>query len=131
MFDRLKRVGVVVLKKRVLVVEDDAAVLEAIQLMLADRYEVMVATNGMEAVKLYEAYKPDVVLMDIAMPVLDGVEAAKEIMKKDPNAVIIGVTAYASKRGRELLEAGAKEIIEKPFTRRKLLDTIEKYLEGR
>ena len=116
------------MRKRILIVEDDAAVLEAIQLMLSDNYEVIVATNGLEAVKMYETYKPDIVLMDIAMPVMDGVEATKEILKRDPGAVIIGVTAYAAKRGKELLEAGAKEIVEKPFTRKKLIETIEKYL---
>ncbi|WP_202318796.1 response regulator [Archaeoglobus neptunius] len=116
-------------KHRVMVVEDDAAVLEAIQLMLGDRYSIITATNGKEAVRLYKAFKPDVVLMDIAMPVMDGVEATKEILKFDPEAKIVGITAYAKKRGRELLESGALEIIEKPFTRKKILETIEKYIE--
>lgn len=115
-------------KPRVLVVEDDAAILEAVQLMISDNYNLLTATNGEEAVRLYKMFKPDVVLMDIAMPVMDGVEATKEIKKFDPNAKIIGITAYARRRGQELLDAGALEIIEKPFTRKKLLETIEKYL---
>lgn len=117
-------------KGRVLVVEDDAAILEAIQLMISDRYTLLTATNGEGAVRMYKMFKPEVVLMDIAMPVMDGVEATKEIKKIDPNARIIGITAYAKRRGQELLDAGALEIIEKPFTRKKLLETIEKYMSS-
>lgn len=115
------------MKKRVLVVEDDSAVLEAVRLMLKDEFEVIVATNGVEAVRIYEAYKPDLVLMDIMLPSMDGVEATKEIMKRDRNAKIVAVTAYATKRGKEILDAGAKEVVEKPFTRKKLLETVRKY----
>jgi len=116
---------------RILVVEDDLAVLEALKLMLEEYYEVLVAVNGIEAVKLYEKFKPDIVLMDIAMPEMDGVAATKEILKKDPNAVILCITAFAAHRGKEILEAGAKEIIEKPFTRKKLIERIESYLKNR
>ena len=113
---------------RVLIVEDDAAILETIQLMLSDKYTILPATNGEEAVRIYKMFKPDVVLMDIAMPVMDGVEATREIKKIDPNAKIVGLTAFARGRGQELLDAGALEIIEKPFTKKKLLEVIEKYM---
>ena len=63
--------------------------------------------------------------MDVMMPVMDGVEATKEIKKIDPQAKIIGLTAYARKEGRELIEAGALEDIEKPFTRKQLIEVIE------
>ncbi|AIG97264.1 MAG: Response regulator [Archaeoglobus fulgidus] len=116
-------------KRRVMVVEDDSAVLETVQIMLGDKYEIIPATNGEEAVKKYKMFKPDVVLMDVMMPVMDGVEATKEIKKIDPQAKIIGLTAYARKKGKELLDAGALEVVEKPFTRRQLIEVIEKYLE--
>ncbi len=118
-----------VMKARVLVVEDDFAVLEALKLMLEEYYEVIVAVNGIEAVKLYEKFKPDIVLMDIAMPEMDGVQATKEILKRDPDAIILCVTAFATHRGKEILDAGAKEIIEKPFTRKQLIERIESYLK--
>ncbi len=120
-----------IMKARILVVEDDFAVLEALKLMLEEYYEVIVAVNGTEAVKLYESLKPDIVLMDIAMPEMDGVQATKEILKKDPNATIICVTAFATQRGKDILDAGAREIIEKPFTRKRLLEKIESYLKNR
>jgi two-component system response regulator/two-component system chemotaxis response regulator CheY len=114
-------------KKKVLVVEDDAAIIEILKLMLSD-YEVMVATNGKSAVNAYKQLNPDLVLMDIVMPEMDGVEATKEILKIDPNAKILAITAYAGRRGKEILEAGALEIIEKPFRRKELIERIEKYL---
>jgi len=115
-------------KKLILVVEDDIAVSEVLQLMLADEYQVVTAKNGREGVMLYKTMKPDLVLMDIAMPEMDGVEATKEILKHDPNAKILAITAYAKSRGKEMLEAGVLDVIEKPFTKKKLLETIEKYL---
>jgi len=111
-----------------MVVEDDTAVLETVQIMLSDRYDVIPATNGEEAVRIYKMFKPEVVLMDVMMAVMDGAEATKEIKKIDPQAKIIGLTAYAKKRGKELLEVGAVEVIEKPFTRKQLIEAIEKYL---
>ncbi|ADB57603.1 response regulator [Archaeoglobus profundus] len=116
-------------KPKVMVVEDDLAVLEAVQVMLGDRYEVIVATNGKEAIEKYQEYKPDIVLMDMLMPVMDGIEATKKIKEIDPQAKIIGLTAYAINKGKELLEAGALEIIGKPFTRSQLIETIEKCLK--
>ncbi len=114
--------------KWILVVEDDSAVLEVLETMLSGRYRVIKATNGREAVNSYRMFKPDLVLMDIMMPVMDGIEATKEIKSRYPNAKILGITAFASQKGKEMLEAGALEIIEKPFTKKKLIETIEKYL---
>lgn len=66
--------------------------------------------------------------MDIMLPVMDGVQATKEILKIDPNARIIGVTAYAVNRGKELLRAGALDILKKPFSRNELVEIIDKFL---
>jgi CheY-like chemotaxis protein len=117
------------MKRRVLVAEDDLAVLEVLELMLSDTYEVITATNGREAIEAYFNYKPDIVLMDIIMPDVSGIEATKEILKKDPNAKILALTAFALHKGKEMLEAGALEIIEKPFTKKQLIEKIESYLK--
>ncbi|AKG90820.1 Response regulator receiver domain [Geoglobus ahangari] len=115
---------------KILVVEDDPAVLDVVKLMLnGNNCQVLTARNGREAVDLYRFAKPDIVLMDIEMPVMDGIEATKEILRLDPNAKIIGVTAFSKTKGKDLIAAGALEMIEKPFTRRKLLAAIKKYLE--
>ncbi len=112
---------------KVLVVDDDESIREIIKVMLKD-YEIIEATNGYEAIRIYESMRPDLVLMDVSMPQMDGVEATKEILKIDPKAIIIGLTAFARSRGKEMLEAGVKEVIEKPFTRRMLKGIIEKYV---
>ncbi|MDI9610022.1 MAG: response regulator [Archaeoglobaceae archaeon] len=115
-------------KKIVLVVEDDLALLEALELMLKEHYDVVKATNGKEAVKLYHTVKPDLILTDIVMPEMDGIKATEEILSIDPNAKIVGITAYYLSKERDLIQAGAKEVLEKPFTRKKLLETIAKYI---
>jgi len=115
-------------KNVILIVDDDLALLEALELMLKDKYEVVKATNGKEAVKLYSTIKPDLVLTDIVMPEMDGIEATQEILKIDPNAKIIGITAYYMSKEQDLIKAGAREVIEKPFTRKKLIEIIEKHL---
>lgn len=117
-------------KKKVIVAEDDLALLEALEMMLKDKYEVLTATNGKELVDIFKKVKPDIVVTDILMPMMDGVEATKEILRIDPNTPVIGITAYYLSKSKILLEAGAKEVLEKPFTRKKLLETIEKYLGG-
>ncbi|MDH7508207.1 MAG: response regulator [Methanomassiliicoccales archaeon] len=113
---------------RVLVAEDDEAVLEIMKLMLSSHYEVKTAPNGKIAIDVYIDWKPDVVLMDILMPILDGISATRTILKMDPKAKIIGVTAYATQRGKEMLEAGALEVITKPFSSKYLIERIKNHL---
>ena len=117
------------IKKVVLIVDDDLALLEALELMLKGKYEVVKATNGKEAVRVYKNIKPDLVLTDVVMPEMDGIETTEEILKIDPNAKIIGITAYYQSKEKDLIKAGAKEVLEKPFTRKKLIEVIEKYLK--
>ncbi len=112
---------------RVMVVDDDAGIREILKIMLKE-YEVIEASDGFEAIKLYTTTRPDIVLMDVLMPRLDGVEATREILKIDPNAIVIGITAFARSKKGEMLAAGAKDVVEKPFTRRALKEVIEKYV---
>ncbi len=114
----------------VLIVEDDDSVMEVLRIMLSDRYTVLEARNGREAIELYRSYRPDIVLMDIMMPEVDGIAATREIKKIDPGARIIGVNAYAKKKAKELIEAGALEVLEKPFSRKDVISAIEKHLES-
>jgi len=121
----IKSFSIVSLMK-ILVVDDDKFMRELLKIILKD-FEVYEAENGREAVEVYKKVKPDIVLMDVLMPNMNGIEATKEILKIDQNAKIIGVTAFASSKGQELLKAGAKEIIEKPFTRKKIIEIVKKY----
>ncbi len=109
---------------KVLIVDDDVAIREILKIML-DGFDVIEASDGESAVKLYKKEKPDIVFMDVVLPKKDGIQATKEILKIDPNAKIVGITAFASK-GEEMLKAGAIALLEKPITRRKILELIDK-----
>src|SRR5512145_2310429 len=74
------------------------------------------AENGLEAVQRYAELKPDIVTMDIVMPEMTGIEALKEIMKKDPGARVVMCSALGQDSlVMEALDAGARDFIVKPF----------------
>ena len=82
--------------------------------------------NGLEASQLYEKHRPDVVLMELAMPLYDGVYGLRKIRESDPNARVIMVTALiSSDLQKELEENGAQAIILKPFEMETIRHTIE------
>ncbi len=75
------------------------------------------ANNGQVVIEKYKQEKPDIVFLDIVMPVKDGVEATKEIIEFDPSAVIIIVSSIGTKEQlKNAIEAGAKDFIQKPFS---------------
>lgn len=74
------------------------------------------AGNGREAVELFEKLQPDIVTMDVTMPVMSGIDAVKAIVPKFPDAKIIMITALGQQRLiREAIEHGAKDFVTKPF----------------
>ncbi|MBO8181304.1 MAG: response regulator [Archaeoglobus sp.] len=116
------------MKAKILLVDDDE-LLRGILASMLSSYTIIEAGNGKEAVELYKLHKPDLVLMDIMMPVMDGVAATKEILKENPDAKILAITAFAPIRGKEMLDAGAIDIISKPITRRRLNEIVQRFLE--
>jgi two-component system response regulator/two-component system chemotaxis response regulator CheY len=82
------------MKKRLLVAEDEQDLQVIYRLMLGDGYEIIEARNGCEAVDLWHSHHPDMVLMDIQMPIKSGDVAIREILDTDPKAKILAVTAY-------------------------------------
>jgi two-component system chemotaxis response regulator CheY len=88
------------------------------------------AVDGLDGVKKYEELKPDVVTMDITMPKLDGIDAVSEIVKIDPKAKVIMVTAAGQKTNIvEALKRGAADFIQKPFEDAAILSLIDKVME--
>jgi two-component system, chemotaxis family, chemotaxis protein CheY len=75
------------------------------------------ASNGAEALRLYETLHPDLVLMDILMPTMDGLESLRTIMKRDPSACVVMVTSLGgvASKVEEALKLGARHVITKPF----------------
>jgi len=112
---------------RILIVDDAPYMIKVIRDILeAYRHEVYEALNGEDAVIKYAEVNPDVVLMDILMPKLDGISATRKIIERDCSAKIIVITAMG-KIGleKDCLDAGAKMLIVKPFQMRDLLGSIE------
>ena len=115
---------------RILVVDDAAFMrVRAAKVLEDNGYEVALAENGREAVDKYAEWRPDAVLMDITMPVMDGLAALKEIRKLDPAARVAMVTAMGQQAiVLEALKAGAKDFVLKPFQPDRILATLHKLL---
>jgi two-component system cell cycle response regulator DivK len=118
--------------KRILVVEDQEDNRQIIRdLLTSAGYELVEAVDGEEGVRLAETERPDLILMDIQLPVLDGHEATRRI-KQNPelrHIPIIVVTSYAlSGDDRKAMAAGSDGYMAKPFSPRQLLATIRKFL---
>ena len=119
-------------KKKILVVDDAEFNRDLIVQLLGDEYEVLEAVDGEQGVKKAEQEKPDLILMDLGMPVMDGWEATKRIkanseLKQIP---IIAVTSHAMV-GDEIQarEAGCDDYLPKPIDENELLRKIKKFLQ--
>ena len=120
------------MSKRILVVEDHADNRQIIRDMLAPTdYEITEAENGEEALAAIAKQRPDLILMDIQLPTMDGYEATRRI-KADPtlrSIPIIAVTSYAlSGEETKARSAGCDEYVPKPFSPRQLLAKIRQYM---
>lgn len=90
--------------------------------------DVHEASNGQEAVAMYTILEPSVVLMDITMPVMDGITATRNIVQLYPNAKIIICSAMGQKNMVvEAMRAGAKDFILKPFQTDRVIESVEKW----
>ncbi len=112
---------------KVLIVEDAPFIREMIRDILESHDHEIVgeAANGLEAIEKYKALKPDVVLMDILMPGMDGLSAIMKIVEQDPKARIIVVSALVKEALRkEAMRAGAIDFVAKPFQVERLLEAV-------
>jgi len=115
----------------VLVVDDTLFMRVAISNMLTEwGYEVVgKAANGKEAVAMYRELQPDLVTMDVTMPVMTGIAAVKEIIPEFPNAKIIMITALGQQKLIvEAIESGAKDFITKPFEPARLKAVVDQLI---
>jgi CheY-like chemotaxis protein len=117
---------------RILIVDDNPVNLKLAQVTLRlDGYEVEVAPDAAEAHRILDEFAPDLILMDIQMPGVDGLELTREL-KRDPrfqNIAIVALTAYAMKGDQErMLAAGCDGYIAKPIDTRQLPLAVARYL---
>jgi two-component system chemotaxis response regulator CheY len=118
-----------VTKRRVLIVDDSLTVARQLRAILeaAGDFEIVGhAKNGIEAVKQYRTDNPDLVLMDIVMPEMDGLQATRAICALDPKAkvVVISSAAGVGDKVTEALRLGARNIISKPFDAETILSVL-------
>lgn len=116
---------------RILVVDDAKFMRMTLSNILtkADHDVIGEGENGEEAIRLYRELKPDLVTMDITMPVLSGLDAVKVIKKEDPTAKVIMCSAMGQqKMVVEAIEAGAKDFIVKPFDESRVIDAVSRVL---
>lgn len=116
---------------RILVVEDDPQNLYLVKFLLERAgHEVLVATDGIQAVDLAVEHKPDLILMDMLLPRMDGWAATRALKSEQGLAIpIIALTAYSMKGDREsILQAGCDGYISKPIDPEVFVDQVESYL---
>ena len=115
--------------KKILVAEDNDSNYMLMTYILKNHYEFFRAKNGNEAVELTPIEKPDLILMDIKMPIKDGLQATREIKATMPDLPIIALTANAFDSDRQAaLEAGCTDFLSKPINAAHCLETIQKYI---
>jgi two-component system NarL family response regulator len=119
----------------VLVVDDHLLVRTGVAKIIShepDLHVIAEAANGLEAVAAFERYRPDVTLLDLRMPLLEGVEAVRRIRERDPNAKVIVLTTYdADEDIARALQAGAKAYVLKDISADALIACIHDVLAGK
>ncbi len=116
---------------RKIMVVDDAQFMRVriSKLLVGHGYEVVEAENGNQAVQVYQASKPDAVLMDVTMPEKDGLEALTEIRSLDPRAKVIMLTALGQESMVvQAVQAGARDYVVKPFDPDRIMTALQKVL---
>jgi len=114
---------------RILIVDDAAFMRMMLKDILSKNgFEIVAETdNGAAAVGIYKQQKPDLVIMDITMPGMNGIEGLKAIRSVDPNANVIMCSAMGQQAMvMEAIQAGAKDFIVKPFQQERILQAIER-----
>ncbi len=120
--------------KLILMVEDEPRNLTLLRdLLQVSGYKTIEATDGEQGVELAKSNKPDLILMDVQMPKMDGLEATR-ILKADTttsNIPVLALTSYAMKGDKErILEAGCDGYLAKPIDIKELLKIVAEYLSG-
>ncbi|HEP1277628.1 TPA: response regulator transcription factor [Streptococcus pyogenes] len=115
--------------KRILIVDDEKPISDIIKFNLTkEGYDIVTAFDGREAVTIFEEEKPDLIILDLMLPELDGLEVAKEI-RKTSHVPIIMLSAKDSEFDKVIgLEIGADDYVTKPFSNRELLARVKAHL---
>jgi two-component system chemotaxis response regulator CheY len=119
---------------KVLVVDDSIAIARQLTKMVESfgGYQVVGhAKNGAEAVKLFKTLGPDIVLLDIVMPMMDGLQSLRTLMRLDPEAKVIVISSVGGvgQKVEEAIRLGARSVVSKPFEEEKVKSALERALQ--
>ncbi|MDL1912497.1 response regulator [Chloroflexi bacterium CFX6] len=115
--------------KTILIVEDTELNIDLLVQLLEDDYNLLIAKDGSQGVAMALERKPDLILMDISLPVMDGYEAARQIRQTLPAVPIIGLSAHAMEgHMQKAHESGCNDYLTKPLDENLLFAALKKYL---
>ena len=120
------------MQNKILIVDDALFMRAMLKKILTEAgyTEIFEAANGVEACTVYEAEKPDAVLMDISMPEMNGIEALKAIVREDADAVVVMCSAVGQEAMiLEAVQSGALDFIVKPFKPEQIIQAVETALD--
>ncbi len=117
---------------RILVVDDELGPREALRMILRSKYQVLMAVNGPDALQILSNTPPEIVLLDIKMREMNGIEVLRAIKETDAAIEVIMMTAFASlQTARDAIAHGASEYLIKPFSKKEVEDAVEKAIKRR
>ena len=122
------------MSEKILIVDDELDMLELLELIILDKtsYRVSTTNNPLEAIHLLEENPFDLVITDLRMPAMGGIELIREVRGQYPDLPVIVITAYgSSESAEEAVRAGAYDYITKPFRKEHILISIERAMEWR
>lgn len=117
-------------KKRILVCDDDVNIRDSYKLILDKNYDVVLTSNADELLKSVEDRRPDLVILDLKLPKVDGLSCLKRLREKDANLPVIVASAYRSSEiAHEVIKNGASDYILKPFKPQEVLEKVASILK--
>ncbi|NQV37098.1 MAG: response regulator [Candidatus Marinimicrobia bacterium] len=118
-------------QRTILIVDDDYSIKRLFHFILKNDYdgEFLFAANGKEAFELCQEHQPEMVLMDIVMPIMDGVTSMKKMRSSGYTNPIVAISSYANSEKKEFMASGANNVICKPASKEQILDQL-KYIKG-
>jgi len=118
-------------KKKILICDDQVNIRESYKLILENDYDLVFAANGQDVLLYLTESTPDLIIMDIKMPKMDGLTTLKELQKIRPNLPVLIVTGYDSvEMATMATQSGAADYIVKPFEPEQILKSVQKVLQS-
>jgi len=116
-------------KKRIIICDDEEGVRESLKLILEDDYDLSFAATGSEAIEKVKKQPADLIVLDIKMPKMNGLETLKHLRKVSPTTKVIIASGYRSvEAANEAMKCGASDYIVKPFESKEVLEKISAIL---